>query len=84
MSDQIGFAVIHGGKVLVRTVSDTERAAMVNWLVTEAGKMVYQADTDELIQRQFYRERDRRGGEKDVRLIQVRISPLSSTDRGTP
>jgi len=30
-------AVINGDRILVNTVSDTDRAAMVNWLVVHAG-----------------------------------------------
>ena len=36
----IGWAVIDDGKIKFRTVSDTRRAAMVNWLVTEHNCMI--------------------------------------------
>lgn len=49
-----GWAVIDGsGNVLVRTVSDTRRAAIVNWLVTVLRIMIMNSESDEDIERAF-------------------------------
>lgn len=45
-----GWAVIKNGKINVRTVSDTRRASLVNWLVTDGGVLVTAAWTDEMIE----------------------------------
>lgn len=45
-----GWAVVQGGEILVKTVSDTRRAAIVNWLVTEAEIMVLNSWTDDRIE----------------------------------
>lgn len=51
MSNAIGWAVFTGtGRVLIRTVSDTRRAAIVNFLVSECQKMVFSRHTDEDIE----------------------------------
>lgn len=45
-----GFAAVdQRARILVNTVSDTPRAAMVNWLVVHARLSVHQADTDQKI-----------------------------------
>lgn len=43
------FAVIANEKIDVRTVSDTRRAAIVNWLVVDRGCPIFNSDTDEQI-----------------------------------
>lgn len=45
-----GWAVIDGSGINVRTVSDSRRAAIVNWLVTN-GYMILAHHTDEEIER---------------------------------
>lgn len=50
-----GWAAIENGRILVRTVSDTKRAAMVNFLVTERNTFIYSETTDEEIERMWHR-----------------------------
>lgn len=51
-----GFALVgDDGALIVSTVSATERAAMVNALVSIYGRMVYADHTDERIKRDFER-----------------------------
>lgn len=45
-----GWAVVRKGFIDVRTVADTRRAAIVNWLVTEAGTMITNMHSDEDIE----------------------------------
>lgn len=42
-----GHAVQTFGKILVNTISDTPRAAMVNWLVTVPQVMILQRHSDD-------------------------------------
>lgn len=44
-----GWAVVNGGKIDARTVCDTRRAAIVNWLVTNT-----EVFTDEAIERAWH------------------------------
>ena len=53
-----GWAVANDGAILIRTVSDTRRAALVNWLCTEGGWMALWNSTDAEIERAW---RNRRG-----------------------
>lgn len=46
-------AVSHRGEILIKTVSETRRAAMVNWLVTEGRVMVFRDSTDAEIEDDF-------------------------------
>lgn len=50
MSEEIGWAVV-SGRVLINTVSETRRAAIVNYLVTKHGTRITNAWTDEDIER---------------------------------
>ncbi len=49
------WAAVEGTEILVDTVSSTDRAAMVNWLVTKAGFMVPQGMGDFAIREHFAR-----------------------------
>ncbi|PWU21859.1 MAG: hypothetical protein C5B50_00820 [Verrucomicrobia bacterium] len=77
-SEVIGYAAAIGEKIEVKTVSDTERAAMVNWLVI-SGTPVFSTTTDEMIVEMFAEEclRSaavvRRPGQQPLRIIKVRI-----------
>lgn len=53
----VGWAVIDDEGLKVRTVSETRRAAIVNWLVTEAGLLVTQLHTDENIEAMWNAQR---------------------------
>lgn len=44
------YAVITDQKIDIRTVSDTRRAAIVNWLVVSPGFLVWRTHTDEEIE----------------------------------
>lgn len=68
------FAAVINGRILVKTVSDTERAAMVNWLVTEAGEMIYQTDTDTDIVRKFVYANRRKGGCHQILPVEVSLA----------
>ncbi len=45
-----GWAVFDDGKMLVATVSQTRRAAIINWLVTERAMIIFNENTDEEIE----------------------------------
>ena len=45
-----GWAIIEDIGIDVRSVSPTRRAAIVNWLVTRAGIMIYSTTTDKQIE----------------------------------
>ena len=45
-----GYAVIENGKIDVRTVSLTNRAAIVNWLVVNHDHKIYSNTTDHQIE----------------------------------
>lgn len=52
-----GWAVVEGDLIRIRTVSDTQRAAMVNWLVAEKGIFVHANMGDDAIERLFHRHK---------------------------
>lgn len=62
-----GWAVVDDEGLKVRTVSDTRRAAIVNWLVTEAGQFIVRNHTDEQIDALWDHERG------DSRVTRVKI-----------
>lgn len=66
--DTVGWAVIDNGDIKVRTVSDTRRAAIVNWLVTERSQFIYGSDSDEHIERLWWRLRT---DEVDVECVTI-------------
>lgn len=53
------WVVVQDGKILTRTLMDTERGAMVNWLITERNFMILNSASDEEIQRLFWLEKDK-------------------------
>lgn len=46
MSEAMGWAVVSANKLYVRSVSETRRAAIVNWLLTEKDVCVMSYHTD--------------------------------------
>jgi hypothetical protein len=50
MAKAHGWAVLDDGQINVRTVSDTRRAALVNWLVTERNILILAQTSDEAIE----------------------------------
>lgn len=65
-----GYAVVEDGKINVSTVSETERAAVVNWLVVARNQLVTRSATDEQIAQAFKELRGR------AYIAQIRISAL--------
>jgi hypothetical protein len=53
MSNAEGWAIIENGRINVRTVSPTRRAAIVNFLVVERGILVMDSATDEQIEQKW-------------------------------
>lgn len=64
-----GFAVNSKGKILVHTVSSTERSAKVNWLGTNGGCRVLDSWTEEMIDSMFERLR----GERELVEVEIRV-----------
>lgn len=50
MTEATGWAVVSASKLYVRSVSETRRAAIVNWLVTEKDVCVMSYHTDAAIE----------------------------------
>lgn len=70
-SDTIeGWGVVGPAGLLVKTISDTRRAAVVNWLVTDAHILLLQSHTDADIERLWNEYR------KDATVERVKIAVL--------
>lgn len=63
----LGWAVIEGDAIKVRTVSDTRRAAIVNWLLTERRKLIVEGTSDGTIEHYWTENCG------DARAVQVAI-----------
>ena len=61
------------GEIFVNTISDTSRAAKVNWLAAVAGVMVLNIATDEAIEDVF----ENHAADYAVQLIEVEIKEQS-------
>ncbi len=61
------YAVIVDEKIDVRTVSETRRAAIVNWLVVNCGCPIFASTTDEQIE-EIWKERS---GDAFVAAVEV-------------
>jgi hypothetical protein len=73
-----GWAVVgRDGLPLVRTVGDTPRAAVVNWIVAEKIMMLWSTDTDEYVLAMFQQHAPARG----ARLAQVEMYVASTEER---
>lgn len=69
-----GWAVVSKGKILVKTISDTRRAAIVNWLVTEARVLVLATWTDEDIENNWHQAN--RGDTQTIcTTVSIELSP---------
>lgn len=68
-NEEIGWAVI-SGRILVKTISDTRRAAIVNYLVAERGIAITNTWTDEDIE-QCWRHW---GGRRQCRQVRIRVA----------
>ena len=69
-----GYAVTLSGEIDVRTVSPTERAAMVNWLIAARGVLVLADATDAQIRKAFEKVCASAG----ARVVPVKISEVTA------
>jgi hypothetical protein len=51
---ETGYAVVMNGMLLPRTVCETKRGAMVNWLMTYRQVIVFSQESDDEIEKRFY------------------------------
>jgi len=65
-----GWGVVGRAGLIVKTISDTRRAAIVNWLVTDAHILLLQSHTDADIERLWNEYRE------DATVERVRIAVL--------
>ena len=68
-----GYAVIFDGKINVRTISDTRRAAIVNWLVVHGGCPILANTTDDEIEQLWANHR----GGAVVSMVTISRSPVN-------
>jgi hypothetical protein len=54
---EVAWAIVHDDQIDIRTVSLTRRAAIVNWLVTKRSVPIYNAMTDDHIERIWFQLR---------------------------
>lgn len=73
MNTAQGFAVADDTGILVKTVSPTRRAAIVNWLITECGVMVSNSFTEGEVERLFSTHQQEKPGAEviEVEIMQV-------------
>lgn len=69
-TSKVGWATTDTDGIDLKTVSDTRRAAIVNWLGTKGQRQVYSFHTDDYIEEMWRARRD------EVGVIQVRVSIL--------
>lgn len=67
-----GFAVRSNDELLVNTVSNTRRATIVNWLVTERGLLVHVGWSDEEIEMAWQLQRQTDGVLPTVVEVEIR------------
>lgn len=72
-----GYQSYATGEVVINSVSDSERAVMVNALVTEANMTVSALTTDELIEEYFVKVLGDRGEVVPVVIIINQLGPVS-------
>lgn len=66
-----GWAILDRNHIKIRTVSDTRRAAIVNWLCTEKGVLVHNGTTDEQIEAAWHAE----CGDAICTTVDVNVTP---------
>jgi hypothetical protein len=66
-----GWACVTGDLILVKTVSPTRRAAIVNFLVTERSMMIYAHHTDDDIARAWAKYH----GRSEVVEVTISVAP---------
>lgn len=69
-----GWAVVSKGKILVKTISDTRRAAIVNWMVTERSVLVRASWDDDTIER-IWHESNRGDTQTICTTVSIELSP---------
>jgi len=70
-----GYAVVQRGELLVRTVSSTPLAAMVNWLIVSEGLVTLNRATDEQVEAAFNAAAKARGAK--LRQVTIAVTPSS-------
>jgi len=65
--DVIGWAAVEDGKIKVRSISDTRRAAIVNFLITDRQLMIRNSTSDAEIERLWFLHR----GQADVEMVTI-------------
>lgn len=68
-----GWGVVDDEGLKVCTVSDTRRAAIVNWLVLEANRCIFRGHTDEQIEAMWDHDR----GDSRVTRVKIVADPRS-------
>jgi len=69
-----GYAIKQGGCINVATISSTERAAIVNWLVVECKLLITNSARDDQIQHAWEHLSQERG----ATCIKVKIEEIST------
>ena len=80
------FAIVTRGEILPTTLMDTERGAMVNWLVTYCKVTIMNSASDAQIAEAFEKYQKLWGGPEIVRIAPVKIvlmEELGFAERGT-
>lgn len=75
-----GWAVVDGQGIRIKTVSDTRRAAIVNYLVTDRGTMVFNDMTDAEIERLWLQYR--RGALVEYVTIRRTLADMANAQGG--
>jgi len=68
------FAVVARGEIMSNTLMDTERGAMVNWLVTDCKVTIMDSASDAQIAEVFEKYQKLWGGPEIVRVSPVKIT----------
>lgn len=71
------FAAVQRGSVIVATVSSTERAAKINYLVACCGVQVFDNTAPEAIDYWFNLQVHERGGDVTVRPVLITVGELN-------
>lgn len=66
------WAIVVDGKIDVRTVSETDVGAMVNWLCATAGVLIQRGVPDDLVRSAFAKMKDQMDTDAEVCPVEVR------------
>lgn len=64
------YAIVDRGAAIINTISDTPRAAKVNWLVVERGIVVRKYATDRSIENAWQNEK----GSAECRRVKIEVA----------